>query len=75
MFVKQTLYGVCVVTSFAYIFVISWYYYAIQWVSVNETPTPVYNAVLLEVRVQLGTAHDVTGSNRSPVPSYTCRIT
>jgi len=30
---------------------ISWYYYATQWVSMNETP--VYNAALLEVRVQL----------------------
>jgi hypothetical protein len=50
MFVKE-----CVVSCH---FIFSWYYYAIQWVSMNETP--VYNVVLMEVRVQLGTAHYVT---------------
>jgi len=50
MFVKE-----CAVSCH---FIFSWYYYAIQWVSMNETP--VYNAVLMEVRVQLGTAHYVT---------------
>lgn len=42
---------------FHLLFVISWYYYAIQWVTMSETP--IYNAALLKVRVQLGTAHFV----------------
>ena len=36
---------------FHLLFAISWYYYAIQWVTMSETP--IYKAALLEVRVQL----------------------
>jgi len=62
MFVKE-----CVVSCH---FIFSWYYYVIQWVSMNETP--VYNAVLMEVRVQLGTAHTMWPSHRQQ--QVTCTI-
>lgn len=40
------MYGIL---SLHFPFVISWYYHAIQWVSMNETP--IYNAELMEVGV------------------------
>jgi len=55
--VCNTMYGIFSL-HFHLCFAISWYYCAIHWVSMNETP--VYNAVLLEVRVKLLAAHYVT---------------